>query len=154
MRILTTLLFLCFSIASFGQFSEELDKRNGFKDLKILFSQSEDCFNIKTSELQGLLNDLPASINSFLVSVGFNKEVLRLNRQSNNLSTFINKWYQYFDGFMVLKYLHYARDHYHENQAVTSEAANLAKILWPSEISKCSSAADWLSFYRQKDKPA
>ena len=36
MRILTTLLFLCFSIASFGQFSEELDKRNGFKDLKIL----------------------------------------------------------------------------------------------------------------------
>ena len=36
MRILITFLFLSFSIASFGQFSKELDKRNGFKDLKIL----------------------------------------------------------------------------------------------------------------------
>ena len=36
MRILITLLFLGFSLSGFGQFSEELDKRNGFKDLKIL----------------------------------------------------------------------------------------------------------------------
>ena len=36
MRILITLLFLCFSLASFGQLSKELDKRNGFKDLKLL----------------------------------------------------------------------------------------------------------------------
>lgn len=36
MRILITLSFLSLSIAGFGQFSEELDKRNGFKDIKIL----------------------------------------------------------------------------------------------------------------------
>ena len=123
-----------------------------FKDLKILFCQSATCFNIKTSELEELLSDLPGSVKSFLASVGFNKEVDRLNKQSNNLSTFIKKWYQYFDGFMVLKYLHYARDHYHKNQAVTSEAANLAEILWPSEIANCANAVDWLAFYRQKDK--
>jgi hypothetical protein len=36
MRILITLLFLVISVSSFSQFSAELDKRNGFKDIKIL----------------------------------------------------------------------------------------------------------------------
>jgi hypothetical protein len=36
MRILITLLFLVISVSSFSQFSNELDKRNGFKDIKIL----------------------------------------------------------------------------------------------------------------------
>jgi hypothetical protein len=36
MRVLTTIIFLSFSAFCFGQFSVELDKRNGFKDLKIL----------------------------------------------------------------------------------------------------------------------
>jgi hypothetical protein len=36
MRILITFLFLGISVASFSQFSTELDKRNGFKDIKIL----------------------------------------------------------------------------------------------------------------------
>ena len=36
MRILITLLLLGISVSSFSQFSKELDKRNGFKDIKIL----------------------------------------------------------------------------------------------------------------------
>ena len=36
MRILITFLFLAISVSGFSQFSTELDKRNGFKDLKIL----------------------------------------------------------------------------------------------------------------------
>ena len=36
MRILISLFFLGFSISGSGQFSEELDKRNGFKDIKLL----------------------------------------------------------------------------------------------------------------------
>jgi len=95
---------------------------------------------------------LPDSIKSFLSSIGFNNEVVRLNSQSNNLATFINKWYQYFDGFMVLKYLHYSRDHYYENKPVTREATRLADILWPTEGTNFINASNWLSFYRQKDK--
>lgn len=36
MRLLITLLFLVISVSGFSQFSTELDKRNGFKDIKIL----------------------------------------------------------------------------------------------------------------------
>jgi glycosyltransferase involved in cell wall biosynthesis len=123
-----------------------------FKDLNTLFNQTEACFNISTSDLQALMSNLPESTKSFLSSIGFNNEVVRLNNQSNNLSTFINKWYQYFDGFMVLKYLHYARDNYHENKPVTREAARLADILWFSDGAAFTNATAGLSFYRQKDK--
>ena len=123
-----------------------------FKDLKIFFSQTEAYFKINTSEFHELLRHLPESIKSFLASIEFKNEVVRLNSQSNNLSTFINKWYQYFDGFMVLKYLHYARDQYYENRAVINEAASLAELLWPLEVNKCVNAINWLTYYRQKDK--
>lgn len=36
MRILITLFILGLNASSYGQFSEELDKRNGFKDIKLL----------------------------------------------------------------------------------------------------------------------
>lgn len=36
MRILLTLFFIGFSLSGYSQSSEELDKRNGFKDIKLL----------------------------------------------------------------------------------------------------------------------
>ena len=40
MRVLFTLIFFAVSISAISQISSELDKRNGFKDLKILTSVS------------------------------------------------------------------------------------------------------------------
>lgn len=123
-----------------------------FLDLKILFSQSEDFFRINTSEVKALMNDLPESVNSFLRNDDFEQTITRINNQSNSHPTFINKWFQYFDGFKVLKYLHHARDNYHQNSPVVDEASKLAQLCWSNDNIDSTKAEDLLTYYRQKDR--
>jgi len=125
-----------------------------FQDLKNLFIKSESFFELKLNEVEEQVNKLPVSIRSYLKNNEFDKALMRINSHSKNRATFINKWYQYFDGFRVLKYLHYARDNYYENKPVLGQAAALAQLRWPTETTKYVTAADWLSFYQHKDKEA
>jgi glycosyltransferase involved in cell wall biosynthesis len=123
-----------------------------FCDLKKLFSKTEAFYMLKEDNYIYLLENLPLSIKKFLDHNNFKDVVNRLNRQSNSLPSFIKKWYQYFDGFRVLKFIHFSRDNFYEEMPVSSQAAKLGKILWPSETIKLTTTTEWLSFYRQKDK--
>ena len=123
-----------------------------FLDLKTLFIQAESFFNISDAVYEVVTDKMSESIKSFLISDGFEQVVIRLNNQSSNLPTFINKWYQYFDGFKVLKYLHFARDNYYENRPVVEEAIKLARLRWQKDSLKSKSPEKMLAYYRQKDR--
>ena len=123
-----------------------------FLDLKTLIIQAESFFNISDAVYKVVTDKMSESIKSFLISDGFEHVVIRLNNQSSNLTTFINKWYQYFDGFKVLKYLHFARDNYYENRPVVEEAIKLAKLRWQKDSLKSKSPEKMLAYYRQKDR--
>lgn len=123
-----------------------------FLDLKTLFVQAEKFFKVSDSQYEAILDKLPESINSFLISDGFKLAVGRLNKQSNNLSTFFSKWYQYFDGFKVLKYLHFSRDNYYKNKPVVEMAKELATLHWRKDNVNSLTAEKLLAYFRQKDK--
>ena len=122
-----------------------------FTSLKVLFDQAEAFYDTASDEVRKLVNNMPASVKAFLNRDDFSKAIIRINKQSNNLTTFMNKWYQYFDGFKVLKFLHFARDHYYANSPVSIEAAKLVKNLWPLDTTY-NSATDLLKYYRRKDQ--
>lgn len=51
----------------------------------------------------------------FLNDVNFKQELEKLLKQSTDLASFKTRFYQWFNGFKVLKYVHFLRDHYYPN---------------------------------------
>jgi len=68
------------------------------------------------------LNDLDPSIVSFLTNSDFEKVATEMNNKSTTIETFKNHFFQWFNAFKVLKYLHYSRDHYYANVPIQEAA--------------------------------
>lgn len=130
-----------------GQKSYETYSLESFIKLKSLFEAVDDLMvdGLKKSSLH-------SSILTFLNSIHFDVELARLQKQSKSIETFRKNFFAFFDGFKVLKFLHFSRDHYFPNQPIHQEASKLAQICWPESIGSIEQTEDLLDFYRKVDK--
>ncbi|MEN8249232.1 MAG: glycosyltransferase [Bacteroidota bacterium] len=124
---------------------------HSFTDLKQLFSKRNDFFSSTKETTDALISSMPESIQSFLQDEAFESIIVRLKKQSTNLVNFEKNWFHFFDGFKVLKFLHFARDHYHPNKPVKEEAGELVSPTNMEAKATKESARDWLLFYREQD---
>ncbi|MEQ6119246.1 glycosyltransferase family A protein [Reichenbachiella sp. MALMAid0571] len=92
-----------------------------FEDLKNFLAQVDSYFRINHKDIQKQVGHLSESIREFLTISDFDQKIAEVKSQSTNIDTFRKRFYQWFDGFRVLKYVHFARDHYYPNIS-TSEA--------------------------------
>jgi glycosyltransferase involved in cell wall biosynthesis len=86
-----------------------------FEDLKVFMNQVDSYFQVDEKGLKELILDLPRSISGFLVSLNFEKKLKEIQGQSTNLQSFRKRFFQWFDGFRVLKYVHFVRDSFYPN---------------------------------------
>jgi len=64
--------------------------------------------NVKTFlDLQG------TAMRDYLNSISFYDKVEKIRRNATNEKQFIRSFYAWFNGFLVLKFVHFARDHYY-----------------------------------------
>ena len=90
-----------------------------FEDLKIFMNQVDSYFQVDEKGLKELILDLPRSISGFIVSLNFEIKLKEIQGQSTNLQSFRKRFFQWFDGFRVLKYVHFARDNFCPNIPTT-----------------------------------
>jgi hypothetical protein len=76
-------------------------------------------------------------------------KIQEMQRDSASESTFRDKFFAWFNGFMILKYLNESHKKYYSKSPVLVEASKLAEILG---IRKAESAADLLENYREFEK--
>ncbi|WP_185153475.1 glycosyltransferase [Fulvivirga lutimaris] len=120
-----------------------------FSDLLLLIksiNSSKDFKNI-ISELAN--TQWPDSIKSFLETLDFENNIERIANNSGSLDAFKSNFYQWFDAFKVLKYVHYARDHFHPNIPIYEAASGLLKM---NGITPGPTAKEVLVQYREIDK--
>lgn len=91
---------------------------NSFEDLKLFFSRvdvfwQEDDWKI------------PKSVATYLGD-DWNSEISQLKSQVSTRQAFIKRFFEWFDAFQILKYIHYARDHFYQNVTL-EEALNWLK---------------------------
>ncbi|HNP17608.1 MAG TPA: family 2 glycosyl transferase [Fulvivirga sp.] len=117
---------------------------NTFRDLKIFY---ELLYSSKAYKKDSIMDDntLPASIRDFLLTIDFNENLKRIQNNSGSDSTFYDNFHRWFDGFKVLKYVHFARDNYHPNEPITHAASHLLNE------AKSENAKDLLMKYRSLD---
>ncbi|MDP4680515.1 MAG: glycosyltransferase family 2 protein [Cyclobacteriaceae bacterium] len=89
-----------------------------FEDLKIFITQVDSYFMTNEKALKESMLDLPRSISDFLNSLNFELILKEVQDQSSNLDSFRKRFFQWFDGFRVLKYVHFARDSFYPNISI------------------------------------
>lgn len=100
-----------------------------FNILKSLVASVPDLYGARNSEINEMLNRLPAPLSEYLRQLGFKKHLEEINRQSTNRKTFLNRFYRWFNALRVLKLVHHFRDHFHPNIEIRVAAQTLLEQL-------------------------
>ncbi|MEZ4883520.1 MAG: glycosyltransferase [Chitinophagales bacterium] len=100
-----------------------------FVDLKFFFLQLTKYYEVDSSQFSSLMKELPKSIFNFALQINFNKKLNEIRNNTSNYCTFHTRFFKWFNAFMVMKYVHFARDYYHPNIAVEVAAKHLLKEL-------------------------
>lgn len=117
---------------------------NSYVCLKDFFDQISTFFEQDPEKWQ-----VPTPLNVILNRVEFQLRVQRIKQQSATKASFLKKFWQWFDGFMVLKLTHHLRDHNFPNLPVTTAAQQILEH--DSQTLQDSDAASLLAFFRERD---
>jgi hypothetical protein len=82
-----------------------------FNDLRLLLEEVSKLYWEKNSG--SIINDLPLSIQEYLSKIQFLNHLSKIKKNSTSESHFLKSFYRWFNGFIVLKYVHFARDNYY-----------------------------------------
>lgn len=99
-----------------------------FEDLKILFA-----FNFYEEDVD--LNSFSQPVKQFLSENNVENKVIEIKKNTTSKQQFQKRFFDWFDAFMLLKFMHFARDNYYPNKAVGSEVMALLKKRENSEHS-------------------
>lgn len=94
-----------------------------FKELKVLLGQVDSFFVLDLEQIQDRVGSMPKSVCEFLESRHFNSKIKEIKGQSSTLGSFRKRFFQWFDGFLALKFVHFSRDNFHPN-VPTEEAVD------------------------------
>lgn len=122
-----------------------------FLDLKVLFQQVDHLFGLTAGDVSGFLLSLPDSIKQFLTEAKFEDKWQEIKRNTASASAFRSRFFRWFNAFMLMKYVHFARDHFYPNIEIGTAAAQLLmqqskQIVEPNELKLL------LKRYRQLDQ--
>lgn len=92
-----------------------------FLDLKQLVDQLDNLYH---NEI-----DLPSSVSEYLKTISFNENLQKIKQNSTSLIHFKQLFFNWFNAFKVLKFVHFAREHYYAYEDVFHTANELLKHL-------------------------
>ena len=94
-----------------------------FISLKPFFDSIDHLFENET-----VANDCEELVYSFLRTQGFDQNLLEIRKQSKTIETFRNRFFRWFNGFMLMKFAHYSRDHFYVNIPVEEAVGKLLSL--------------------------
>ncbi|MDN3690337.1 family 2 glycosyl transferase [Cyclobacterium jeungdonense] len=112
--------------------------------LKELFTQIPLLYDQEPHKWQ-----LPEPLKEILEIIEFQERVQQIKRESTTKASFLKKFWQWFDGFLVLKLTHYLRDHFFPNLPVTKAAQQI--LASDSLALQDPDAVTLLAFFRKRD---
>jgi glycosyltransferase involved in cell wall biosynthesis len=99
----------------------------------------------RCTNLDNEIQELPSTIQAYLIDENFIEVLNGISKQSNNLKTFIHRWFAWFNGLRTLHLVHYLRDNRYPSISIVEAAKQLI-------VSKKSTAEELLKEYRLLDK--
>jgi len=94
-----------------------------FLDLKVLFDQVDSLF--RNSVDDKFMASLPASVQEYLQMLEFPVKLKEINQNSSSLPSFRKRFFQFFDGFIILRFLNLAHQKYYPQQNLSEAIKQL-----------------------------
>lgn len=108
-----------------------------FIDLKSIISQIENIYNLQ-------FDSIPSSSIAFWRSTNGIEEIEKIKDRSNDLAIFKKHFFNWFNAFQVMKYVHYCRDNFYDNEELQGSCEKLLSL-------KLDSKKEYLDDLRKKD---
>lgn len=99
----------------------------------------------KTTMMSEWINALPEVLSKYLLDIDAATKLDEIRRETNRYETFYSRFFQWFNAFRLMKYLHAVRP-YFPDQPVVLQAGQLVKKMKPGYV--YNSAEDLLRTYR------
>lgn len=105
-----------------------------FTPLKLLFAEKELFFKISDHKLEEIINNYHPAMIAFLKQSNYVNAIKIINKDTTNLKSFIKRFYQWFDGFKVVKYLNFVHQDFFRKQAIKTAISQLLKTSLNSDF--------------------
>jgi len=89
-----------------------------FVDLKELFEFIPSWYKRKTTLIKKDIEQLSPAVQDFLKLIVFTKRLEEIRENTTTQPRFENRFFRWFNAFMVMKYVHFCRDNFYENVTV------------------------------------
>ncbi len=123
-----------------------------FVQLRLFFQLIPEFYlNRKNPEI--IIEQIPDSVNRFLSTYFFEDRLKEMDKNTSNINSYTNRFYNWFNAFMVLKFVHFYRDNYGNNKSLYGEASRLAKKLTIESENSVLNLLNAYRIYEQKKTP-
>jgi len=122
-----------------------------FLDLKSFFQQLDCFYKIDMLELNDLLYQLPLPVVDFLSQNEVHSALEEINKNSSGLKTFRKRFFNWFNAFMVLKYLNATAEKFYPKTDLLGEAEKLLITMNPG-FKPYKNYKSYLQLFRQIEK--
>lgn len=122
-----------------------------FVDLKAFFVTIPTLISLQEADLERYFAKLPPSISQFLGENDFFKKLTEIQGNTTSLAAFKNRFYRWFNAFLLMKFVHFSRDEFYPNIDVR-EAAIWCLREKGMEIGEEITTKELLFIFRELDK--
>ena len=123
-----------------------------FVDLQSFFTVIKELFKIKPAALEDLIAGFSDAVQEFLVLIKFSEKLLEIQGNTTNLKSFEQRFFRWFNAFMVMKYLHFCRDNFYDNEPVDAAARWLLKEYHHQYVTNRHQSVNLLKRLRELDR--
>ena len=89
-----------------------------FQDLKECFRDVDRLYNLDIASIDMAWKAMPESFQAFVSLVEFEAKTREFIKHSTSSKIFVKRFFQWFDGFKVLKFVHHSRDAFYPNVSI------------------------------------
>ncbi len=97
-----------------------------FEDLQVFLGNELEALH-ELEDVPKLFERLPESIGTYLRLNGFEKKLSEIQLNTSNAEAFQKRFWRWFDAFLVMKYVHFARENYYPDVEVMAAAGWLLR---------------------------
>lgn len=122
-----------------------------FEDLKPFFEQIKVLYTLSNLEFKQFISQQKPPVQQFLKTLSFEKKVMEIQKNTTTLGKFTHRFFLWFNAFMVMKYVHFARDNFYPNVPIREATIWLCQHFYKINMADASNK-DLLKWVRLKDK--
>ena len=122
-----------------------------FIGLKELFSKADKLYKTGPNEISEFLTVLNKPLEEFLLSINFQQKISEINNNVSTCESFMNRFFQKFNAFFIVKYMNFVHKDYFEKIPVSRAANDLLPEMGIIR-SDLTDALSLLEVYRKLDR--